>query len=499
MNKKNRNLILLITILAIGFVLRIYNLNAHSYRALETGVIKVASLPVLEIFKNEFRAPIYCFILHWWIKMFSAGEPANEFVTRLLSTLFSTAAIASLYFLILKLKDRKTALVVSFLTAISPFYVLHSRVTEDFAILLLLISLSILFFIKLREEKNNIFTTIAYVLITILMLYSGPVGGLTLLCEWCWLLLRWQVTRQKLKLWIITQGCIVLAYIYWAIMFLPKLPTEWAAVDRMPAKLGVLGRLAYTFYAFSIGQTIYPWHWLLTGPAIVVFGLLVIFGIKSLRGKYRTISFIVPLFVINLIPLLTTRGAPEYCIGASIAYLILIATGITELRPRSAIMALCILTYLNGIALYNLYTDKEYHNRSFTDDWRTIASTVNKIADDSTKIIAYRPGPLIWYYKKLSVNPIISINPEHIDYTMKELVNSKRIIFIENTGSGIFSYEKQELDIFKIWLENNFNKSYTVNFGEEEVYGRKRSFIKRDFPEFRTNIYVYDKPLPKSQ
>lgn len=350
-NKKNRNLILLIIILALAFILRIYKLGINPYTAQELERITFTVLPFPEMFKinhlSFMHSPVYLIILCGWAKMFQF----NEFFTKLLSVLIGTSAILPLYFLILRLKDGKTALIAAYFAAVSPFYITHSRIISGEALSLLLISLSILMFIKLCEDKNNTANAVIYSIITIMMIYSTPVGILTLLCQWCWLGLRWQSTKQKLKLWIITQVCIVLAYIYQVVMFVKNIHNYSPA-----SGYGLFHRFLYTFHSFVLGQANYPLHWKTLVPAVIVSLLVVAFGIKSLKGKRRTIVFLAPLFFIHLLPLFSSSGVPEYCIGASIACLILVSIGIMEMRFHSAIMAMCLLSYFNAIGIYNLLT-----------------------------------------------------------------------------------------------------------------------------------------------
>ncbi|MDD5530346.1 MAG: glycosyltransferase family 39 protein [bacterium] len=533
MKKKEGDFFIISVILLIAFILRFYKLDFHSYRADEVERILFALRPVAEIFKTDFRSPIYCFILHWWIKIFSD----SEITTRLLSVLLNVFTIIPLYALVYRLRDKKTAQILSMFIAVSPYYILHSRVTENFAISLLFVSLSVLFFIKLFEDKFSITNSISYALSTIFMLYSGPAGVFILLFEWVWFCQKWRFTRMNLRAWLIIQSCIFLVYAYWLFFVFPG----WAGFDQLPIKGSFIGRLAYTIYSFTIGQTVYPWNWRLVIPVIVIFAVIIMFAVRTLKGKYRILSFLSPLFLVGLLPVFSNRGVPEYCIGASIAYYILIAVGISALRKRSLALGVIILVYLNGCSLFNLYKDREYLNQSFTDDWRKITYFVNNVVtcypeyikkdslnllspserDAPFTVVVYRPGPFMWYYKKMNKtsnsksfnlsqadsskmvfyevdshnypevpSSVIVFNPSHPNLIIEKAMNTN-IIFVENMGSGVFAYEKKGLNVFNKWIDANYTPLFSANFWEDKGYKEKRKVLKRDLSECRMRVSLY--------
>ncbi|MDD2889597.1 MAG: glycosyltransferase family 39 protein [bacterium] len=541
MKKKEGDFFIVSVILFIAFILRFYKLDIHSYRADEVERILFALKPVIEIFKTDFRSPMYCFILHWWIRIFSDSEIA----TRLLSVLLNVFTIIPLYALAYRLRDKKTAQIFSIFIAVSPYYILHSRVAENFSIFLLFISLSVLFFIKIFEDKFSIKNSIFYAFSTIFMLYSSPTGVGILLFEWVWFFQKWRFTRMNLRAWLIIQSCIFLVYTHWLSLIFSELYSGWAAFDRLSLKGGFIGRIAYAIYSFTIGQTIYPWNWRLVIPVIIIFVVIIMFAVRTLKGKYRTLSFIIPLFIIGLLPVFSNRGAPEYCIGASIAYYIFIAVGISVLKKRSLALGVIILIYLNGCSLFNLYKDREYLNQSFTDDWRKIAYFVNNVVEsypeyiknDSLNlernmpftIVVYRPGPFMWYYKKAGrfknktsdvdsfpykvpekrafyqpvshnyprvPSSVVVFKPSHPNLVIKKAMNAN-IIFVENIESGAFAYEKKGLSIFSRWLDANYNRLFSANFWEDKGCKEKKKLLKRDLPECRMRVSLYTpKVLP---
>ena len=408
---KRQNTILLCTFI-LAFVLRVWRLGSHSYNSAEIGVIGTSIKSILTLLPEGIRSPFFRLLLYGWIKAFSLqGHIANEFTTRMFSVLFGSLAVFPIYFLVKNITDKKVAELVICFTAISPFYILFSREVTDFGISLFFISLSLLLFFLVFCEKANSPGTgspnnglrIGYIIITILMLYSVPLGFLILLGEWVYFLLRWKKHQASLiKRWATAQVFILLFYSYWLVRFYQEFPLEWNALSKMPTTL--INKIAYTFFAFSLGETVLPWNWKVVLPAGIVFMTIFIVGIRKMRRNFSVLSFISILFVVNLIPLLTNRGAPDYCVGASIMYYIILAFGLTRLLPEGRHMptleigfGLCFL--FNSYSLYNLYTDKNYNMQSITDDWRNVANIVKKLSDESipgTKIVSFHTS-FNWY------------------------------------------------------------------------------------------------------
>lgn len=345
-NKSVVYVLLPFIVLLVGFILRVWKFNYGTYAISELQQVNIGEFPVSEMLRGHFSSPVYYFLLHIWLKI----VPFDEVSARFFSIFMGTMALIPLYFLVLRLKDRNTALIAGYLASISPFYIFHSRVVGSFSLALLLILSSIILFMKVYEEKNDIYNSISYAVVTLLMLYSTPAGGLILLCEWCWLTLKWQVTKQKLRVWLINQGGIILGYLYWVIKLFGKSFTELQEV----VGYNLWGRFLYVLHSFSLGQAVYPLHWKVTGPAVFVLGLVIFFGIISLRKQRRITVFLWPLFFLNLVPIFWVCGAPEYCMGASIAYFIVIALGLSALKLRSAVMALSLITYFSLMGVVGL-------------------------------------------------------------------------------------------------------------------------------------------------
>jgi len=476
--KYGRIFILTLFIVGLALWLRLYKIGLHSYRSEEIIRVVIASEDLkASITSDVFRSYFFQLLLHLWIRIFSN----SEFATRVLSALFGAFAIIPLYFLVKLLADKKTAILVLYLSAISPFYILFSRLAEDIGLWLFLIALSLLFFLVYCKENKGL---IAYVISTILMLYSGPLGFLILGAEWIFLL-RWY-RQGRFKKWLIAQSFILFGYSAWLVRFCSGFSAESAGIDRMPTSF--FNKIAYLFFTFSLGETVSPWNWKIVCPFAIIIMALLSRGILNLRLKQKCVSFIYTFFLISLASLFTSRGSPEYCICASIMFYIVLALGLEKLKMPLFLSGIGIITLFNSYSLYNLYTDKEYNIQSFTDKWREVADFVYKLSDKKTRVIASHPS-FIWYY---NAENLLIFDCEKYWDTLKEIDGAKKIILVKTPLSCPFYPKDKRLYRFENWIEKRFALTQTIGFCENENYRIKRRLLKRAFPQFRIQILVYE-------
>ncbi len=101
--------------------------------------------------------PLYYFLLHFWIELgIWLGLERMAWFLRLLSILFSLAAIYFLYRLILELfDDRAAALLAGLLAAISPFQYYHAQDVRNYALLACAETAYLYFFIRASKKGGG--------------------------------------------------------------------------------------------------------------------------------------------------------------------------------------------------------------------------------------------------------------------------------------------------------------------------------------------------------
>jgi mannosyltransferase len=134
------------------------------------------------VWRSEFNMVLYYGLLRLWMHL---GH--SEFVIRLLSVLFSAATVPVIYFLGLRLFGRKAALVATVLLVVHPSHLLLAQEARSYSLVMLLISLSSLFFLRLLESPSWR-NCAAYAVLSAAAVYSHFFAALVMAAQWLALL-----------------------------------------------------------------------------------------------------------------------------------------------------------------------------------------------------------------------------------------------------------------------------------------------------------------------
>lgn len=158
-------LVLLLVVLFAGF-LRLYRLDSYPVGFhIDEASLGYNGYSMLKTGKDEHgnRLPLY-------IDMFGDNRPSgyhyltiapiavfglNEFATRLPGTVFGTLTVVAFYFFVLVLfKDKKLALLCSFLMAISPWHIVSSRASAESVVALFFIITGFACIVRSLEHQD---------------------------------------------------------------------------------------------------------------------------------------------------------------------------------------------------------------------------------------------------------------------------------------------------------------------------------------------------------
>lgn len=139
------------------------DIGYDAYSILKTGKDQWGELFPLSAFMGfgDYRPPVYTYLVVPSIALFGL----NEFAVRFPSALIGLLTVILTFFLIKKLFNEKTALIVSFLLAISPWHIGMSRVGIESNVAVFLTVLAVyLFFLSFKNYKLLILSAIVIVL-----------------------------------------------------------------------------------------------------------------------------------------------------------------------------------------------------------------------------------------------------------------------------------------------------------------------------------------------
>jgi 4-amino-4-deoxy-L-arabinose transferase-like glycosyltransferase len=268
-NTENWIKIALLLILALAVFLRFYRLDAQSLWADEGNSVSLSGRSLDHITAgaaHDIHPPLYYYLLHFWMRIFSN----SEFAVRSLSALLGTGLVYLTYLLGRHLSNYWLGLAAAFLAAISPFQVYYSQETRMYILLAALSALSVYSFIRFLEAEasktrntqyaiRNTYLLWAglYIIATALSLYthySFPIiMAMENLLYGIWLAISWRQGggMGRAIRWIVIQLAVVA--LYW-----PWLPTAFRQVSGWPSisqPHGLLFVVQEAFRLFSLGPT----------------------------------------------------------------------------------------------------------------------------------------------------------------------------------------------------------------------------------------------------
>jgi len=377
-------LLALILLLAIG--LRMYNLSSKSLWLDEGQSYASAALPfgeMLDAVSEDSHPPLYFAVLNGSLSLF--GD--TEFGMRLPSVVFSVLAVLLVFPVTRLLRNSETALVAALLTAVSIFQIRYAQEARMYSMLACLSLLSCWLFLRLYRKQVDRVDMIAYVLATTLLLYSHVYGMFILAAQNLYALQIYvrQPARSPLSFWQWT-GLQALTGLF----FLPWLGILLSQIARVQGGFWIpevgLTALVSTFKVYAGTETAL---WL----SVALFGVLLFSTLYSPANAAEAEDAPdVDAFSFLLIWLLTPIVLPfllsqflqpiylsSHTIGASIAWYILVACGITAL-PRASLRysMLAVLVITASLATPRFY------RANTKSDWRSLTAYVdaNATAND---------------------------------------------------------------------------------------------------------------------
>ena len=367
----------LIVLTAVAVVLRTLYLSSKSLTLDEGFSAFLARTNFAEfihtIWHTELNMSLYYVLLRLWMHL-----GVGVFWMRLLSVVFGVATVPVIYFLGLRLFNRRTATVAALLVVLHPAHVALSQDARSYSLVVLLVSVSSLLFLRTIENPSRL-NWAGYAVVTALALYAHFFAALVILAQAVSLVIA-KVERParrallKAALVIAVLGAPILVFL----LRLPRLELAWVPQLHWQQALDVLYSLTLSKYravtylvlwASAIGAAVsrsssrasrWP-YW------FVLSWLFVPFAVTAAASTVR--------------PLLVERFL-AICIPASV---LLAAAGFDFLLARSRLIAAVVLMLL---VLYSARSLRfSYTHPDINDDWRSATAYVLAHAQAKDEVV----------------------------------------------------------------------------------------------------------------
>ena len=386
-----------IVVTAAAAVLRALYLSSKSLTLDEGFSVFLARTSFAEfthrIAHSELNMALYYGLLRLWVHL-----GASVFWMRLLSVAFGVATVPVIYFIGLRLFNRRTAIVAALLMVLHPAHVALSQDARSYSLVVLLVSVSSLLFLRTIEDPSRL-NWAGYAVVTALALYAHFFAALVILAQAISLVVakvEWPVWRALLKAAFVT--AVLAAPIAVFLLNLPRLELAWVpGLDRRQM-LNVLyfltlskfrGVTYLVLWASAIGASVsqsssrtprwpcwFVLSWLLVPVAVTVVA-----------------STVRPLLVERFLAI---------CIPASV---LLAAAGFDSLLARSRLIAAVVLMLL---VLYSARSLRFFYTHpDINDDWRSATAHILAHAQARDEVVvlpAYARFTFDYYLDRLGAS-----------------------------------------------------------------------------------------------
>jgi len=183
----DRRLLGLITLFAAA--LRFSTLDAQSFEYDEAFTVMLVEMDLRDMLSTipdtEATPPLYYVIAWAWSQLFGSGEIG----LRVLSALLGTALVPLAYRAAGELVTRQVGLAVAALLAVNPYMIWMAQEARSYALLLVLSTASLLFFVRVLDDRGSR-PLLWWTVVSALALATHYFAVFMIATQGAWLLLR---------------------------------------------------------------------------------------------------------------------------------------------------------------------------------------------------------------------------------------------------------------------------------------------------------------------
>lgn len=386
-----------LALVVVALAVRLYRLGAESIWLDEATSLFLARMDVRSLVawtSADIHPPLYYLLLHYWRAF---GE--SEVALRGLSVLAGLAAVPLLYELGRSLFDRRAGAAAGLFLALAPLHVWYSQQARMYTFLMLWVLLASYALVRALTGRDRGWW-VGYALAMALGYYTHYYSSLALLFHGV-VVIGWAATQRR---WSAAPAWLA-AVAGSGVLFLPWLPTMWAAVSSggggWVAQGGTPGVRAIweTFVAFTVGSVHHLLNvWLRRLIYAVVLALLAVGAWSALSAcgerrdrermalGFSALYVAVPLGVAWLVSQVKPMYAERFLLAFVPGFCLLVGRGVAAMPRQWARWAAAgIVAALLGYSLWTMTAVPQ------NDDWRSAAAFIRE-GSRSSDVAVYYPG-----------------------------------------------------------------------------------------------------------
>ena len=406
---------MLALIAVVAAVLRFHSLAAKSFWFDEGVSVAIARLDWYNfariLWRREANMALYYFLLHYWMHF-----GGSEFFVRALSVLFAIASVPAIYLLGRRLFDAPVGLTAAALLAVNAYHVQYSQDARSYSLMVLVCLLSSLYFLKCLTEPSGRNRGV-YVVSSALAVYAQFFSLLLVIAHGISLrMLDREHLSQKTRndwRWIILLVSPVLVFV----------ATTGTGPLRWVQRSGVKDLWIFALHLTGNGGTLLLLACLVACLAALLPDLRPHLGLRASweawRYRFLALWLVFPIGFTLVLSVAKPLFVPRYFIFCLPALLLLVACGVTRLRPAwlrvPAVLFLLALSFRGTADYYKRDLDIQ------RDDWRAASQYLLNQAQPGDAMLFHVPMgrmPYEFYRSVLrpaSAAPVV-LYPHHADH-----------------------------------------------------------------------------------
>jgi uncharacterized membrane protein len=335
---------------------------------------------VANVIEMERRPPAYHLGLWAWLKLTASSER----MARLYSAFWIILLVPATYQLARGLADERSAVFVALLAATAPVLINYGQIIRYYSMVAALSALSFALFWRIMQRPRKPWIT--YAIVTLALLYCdypalGVVAAQNVLAVLWW---RNQTQHPRWK-WFGAQAVLAVMVLLWVPVVLLQGTRDFGAADLSNSVLGSMLKAAYPFYAWMMGENIFPWSPLAI-IGFIIAGLLALRGLVALWRRQQLIGWLIAFglpFIVSQALLNTAAtdspfvNAPERSMACAALLLVAMGIGLGALKSRWLIGAALIgLLVPHALSAINYYRGVDFINTVYATPAREVAAAI---------------------------------------------------------------------------------------------------------------------------
>ena len=379
-------LAVLVSVTLLGFALRLYRIDAISFRGDEAfTVLNWVSQPLLDTLRGDIpladpQPPLAFALFRGWSLLFGT----SEFAMRVLPALFSLIGIPAVYALSQRLGSRTWGALAALLWALHPFLIWHAQDTKAYSIWAAFSGLALWLALRALDKRRPI-DWLLYVAAASIAAYLYYLELFALLALNLFVIIRYRRNWSLLRSWLLSQLAIAFILAPWFLQ--PRLLFDsgygGTTFPFEPAQI-----FTWLIPLLNFGMTLQPkaelpsttvFIWL---PVLLVLLIGLVLRWRTNRSTALLLGLcgFLPVLLLSLVSFKMNVFTPRYVLSVVPIYALLAASFMLNtgkffqqpaLRKGLPIVLAVGWLYVGGISLINYYFVPEFAK---APDWRGLIS-----------------------------------------------------------------------------------------------------------------------------